>query len=95
MLYTNIIYKGRINVKVIMAPIEMVAKFDIDGNPTPARFKHGDQVIDVEQVQSVTEEKLAGNRMKIFTCQSEIGGEMKRFEIKFELQTCKWFLWKM
>lgn len=82
-------------MKIIAAPVEMVAKFDIYGNPTPARFVYDNQVIDVEQVLETSEEKRAGNRMKIFTCQSEIGGEMKRFELKFELQTCKWFLWKM
>lgn len=83
------------SLRVIMAPVEMVAKFDVNGNPTPARFQYDNQVIDVDQIVSVADEKLAGNRMKIFTCQSEIGGEMKQYELKFELQTCKWYLWKM
>lgn len=82
-------------MKVLIAPIEIIAKFDMYGKPAPVRFRHGDQVINVEQVLNVTEEKLVGNRMKIFTCQSEVVDEMKRFEIKFELRTCKWYLWKM
>lgn len=82
-------------MKIISEPVGMVAKFDQYGNSAPARFLFDGSVIDVEQVISVAEEKLAGNRMKIFTCQSEIDGEMKRYELKFELQTCKWYLWKM
>lgn len=73
-------------MKNISAPIEMVAKFDVNGNPTPARFVYDDKIINVERVVSMAEEKLAGNRMKLFICQSEIGGEMKRFEIKFDLR---------
>ncbi|MGE4273299.1 MAG: hypothetical protein AB7E31_10570 [Desulfitobacterium sp.] len=82
-------------MKVIMAPVQMVARFDLHGNPSPARFVYDGKVIDVEQIVETREEKLAGNRMKIYSCQSEIGGELTRYEIKFELQTCKWFLYKM
>ena len=49
----------------------------------------------IEQAVSMTEEKLADNRMMCYKCQSEIGGELKPFEIKFELGTSKWYLWKM
>lgn len=43
----------------------------------------------------MTEEKLAGNKMLLFRCKREIDGELKPFEIKFELGTFKWYLWKM
>lgn len=82
-------------MKIIAAPVEMVAKFKINGNPKPARFAYNGKVIDVQQILSVTEEKLAGNRMKIFVCQSQIDGELRKFELKYELQTMKWILWKM
>lgn len=82
-------------MKIIAAPVEMVAKFDRNGNPKLTRFAYNGKIIDIEQVISTSEEKLAGNRMKIFVCQSEIDGEMKKYELKFELQTCIWILWKM
>ena len=78
-----------------MTPIEVLAHFDNEGIPHPTRFKLADKEIKIEQVVSVTEEKLAGNKMLIFRCQSEIDGELKPYEIKFELGTCRWFLWKM
>ncbi|GAB6174413.1 hypothetical protein JCM15765_38910 [Paradesulfitobacterium aromaticivorans] len=82
-------------MKIIMKPIEMIAWFNCDGLPRPIRFRVDGEVIKVEQVCHITEEKLAGNRMKIYRCQSEIGGQLKPFELKFEIQTCRWFLFKM
>ena len=82
-------------MKILSTPIEVLAHFDNDG-PHPIRFKLADETIQrIEQVVSVTEERLAGNKMLCFRCQSEIDGELKPFEIKFELGTCKWYLWKM
>ena len=81
-------------MKVIMAPVEMIAKFK-DGNPEPARFKYEGKVIDVEQIISVSKEILAGNPMRIYSCQSEIDGKLTRYDLKFELATCKWFLYKI
>jgi len=82
-----------VSMKILMQPIEMIAWFTKDGVPKPIRFKFDDLVIKV-QVISKSEEKLAGNRMMIFRCQSEINGELRPFELKFELQTCVWFLFK-
>jgi len=82
-------------MKILATPIEVLAHFELDGTPHPLRFKLNGETIRIEQVVSVTEEKLAGNRMLIFRCQSEIKGVLKPFEIKYELGTCKWYLWKM
>jgi hypothetical protein len=78
-----------------MKPIEMIAWFTKNGVPTPIRLRLEDNVIRVGRVISRSEEKLAGNRMLIYSCQSEIGGELRSFELKYELQTCRWFLFKM
>ncbi|MCO1604701.1 hypothetical protein [Desulfosporosinus nitroreducens] len=42
-------------------------------------------VIKVQQIIYTTEEKIAGNRMLIFRCQSEVDGIMKVFELKYDL----------
>ena len=82
-------------MKTQMTPIKVLAHFEENGTPHPLRFKLTDEEIKIEQVVSTTEEKQAGNKMLCFRCQSEIDGELRPFEIKFELGTCKWFLWKM
>ena len=82
-------------MKILMHPIEMIAWFDLNGIPRPIRFRIDGQVQRVDLVINIAEEKMAGNRMKIYRCQSEINGTVKPFELKYELQTCKWFLYKM
>jgi len=86
-------------MKVIMKPIEMIAMFKEKGAPVPikCRFKQNNKetVIKVDNIVSVAEEKLAGNKMYRYHCQSDINGRVKDFELKFELSTCKWFLYKM
>ena len=83
------------NLKIYSTPISVLAHFDTIGSPRPYRMTLNDKELRIEQVLSVTEEKLAGNRMLVFRCQSEIKGELRPFEIKYELNTCKWYLWKM
>jgi hypothetical protein len=86
-------------MKVIMQPVEMVARFSENGIPRPvkckATFEDVPVVINIDQILLKTEEKLAGNRMIIFRCQSVIDGLLKVFELKYELNTCKWFLYKI
>lgn len=87
-------------MKIVMKPIEVIAYFDIQGLPTPKKFKYQDiddfpTTIQVDRVSFRAEEKLAGNRMLIFRCQSSINDMIKVFELKYEIQTCKWFLWKI
>ena len=90
-----VIGRSVVNMKVVMEPIEMIAWFDVPGTPRPIRFRHKGNVVKVEMIIRISEEKLAGNRMKIYECQSKIHGLMKHFQLKYELNTCKWFLWKI
>lgn len=82
-----------------MQPVEMVARFSENGIPRPVKYKvtleEGPVVVKIDQVLLKTEEKLAGNRMIIFRCQSIINGLLKVFELKYELNTCIWFLYKI
>ena len=83
-----------------MRPIEMIAWFTLEGIPNPIRYKVTSDdafpiVVKVDRIVTRSEEKLAGNRMFTFRCQSEIDGLLKLFELKYELNTCKWYLYKM
>lgn len=86
-------------MKVLMQPVEMVARFSQDGTPRPVKYQvtfEGEPVvIQVDQILFKSEEKLAGNRMLVFRCQSLINGLLKIFELKYELNTCRWFLYKI
>ena len=87
-------------MKVMAKPIEMIAWFTEDGTPKPVRFKikNPDEsvtVINVDRVIFKDLEKLAGNKMILFRCQSIINDIDKIYELKYELNTCKWMLYKM
>jgi hypothetical protein len=52
-------------------------------------------VIKIDRILLRHVEKLAGNRMLLFRCQSFYGDAERLFEIKYEFNTCKWFLYKI
>ncbi len=87
-------------MKVVAKPIAMVCWFEKTGVPHPVRFKvaeddESEKVIKIDKVITVDKEKLAGNPMLVFTCESEINGHLKPYEIKYEINTMKWILFKI
>jgi len=86
-------------MKVLMKPIDMIAWFTPEGVPRPIKYrlmeKEKYHTIRVDRVMERSEEKWAGNRMLVYRCQSVIEGREKVYELKYELNTCKWFLYKM
>ncbi len=84
-------------MKILMLPIEMLVKFTGSGKLTPLRFKVPGKsgIIKVDRILEQSEERLAGNRMLIFRCASIDRGLEKPFELKYEIGTCRWFLYKM
>jgi len=76
-----------------MKPIDVIATYPRDGLPIPHRYRIADtdgstQVIKVDRILYRTEEKLAGNRMLIYRCQSIIAGSRRGYELKYELIEC-------
>jgi hypothetical protein len=87
-------------MKVVARPIEMIAWTDEKGNINPIRFKitkedGSNSVVKIDKVITKETEKLAGNLMLVFKCQSVVNGADKLYEIKYELSTCKWMLFKI
>lgn len=87
-------------MKVIAKPIEVVAWFTKTGIPRPIRFRIvnedlAETVITVGKVLHTDKEKFAGNPMLVFRCQGQVNGVDKTYEIKYELLTCKWMLFKI
>jgi hypothetical protein len=87
-------------MKILAKPIDMVCWFEKTGMPYPVRFKvtkedEREVVIKLDRVLTVDKEKLAGNPMLVFKCQSVINNASRQFELKYELGTCKWMLFRM
>ena len=87
-------------MKVLALPIEMVSYTDNKGVIKPIRFRmqiddNPMQVIKIDKVIVKETEKLAGNVMIVYKCQSLFDDTIKLFELKYDLNTCKWILFKM
>ncbi len=87
-------------MRILAQPIEMISYTDNKGDIRPLRFRlqvddEPLKVIKVDKVIVKEMEKLAGNNMIVFKCQSLIGDALRLFEIKYELKTCKWILYKI
>lgn len=87
-------------MRILMHPIEMIAYFTVEGRPKPLRYRlqqdgEPPRTIQVDRILDQAEEKLAGNRMLVFKCQSMIADCLKIYELKYEPATSKWYLYKL
>lgn len=87
-------------MKVVNLPIEMIAWFTEAGTISPVKFRFMGQdkqnnTVKVDRTITISLEKLAGNRMMVFQCQSIIDAVERKYELKYELDTCKWVLFKI
>lgn len=87
-------------MKLIAKPIEMIAWFSQDGTIQPVRFRLLDQnqawqIIKIEKIISIIKERKAGNPVILYKCQSIIKGNCRIYELKYELNTCSWILFKI
>lgn len=87
-------------MKIVAKPIEMIAWFTTDGVPNPIRFRILEEektlkVINVGKIIFREKEKIAGCPAIIFNCQSNINGAEKLYQLKYQIDTCKWILFKI
>ena len=87
-------------MKVVNKSIDVICWFDSQGKPHPVRFRVVDetdanQVIRIQKIVTTDFEKLAGNKMYVFTCQCVVRGVERIVVLKYELESCLWFLFKI
>lgn len=86
-------------MKVVARPIEVISWFTEDGIPRPLKMRIKNEnrwdIVKIDEIVDKRVERLAGNEMYVFTCNSSINGFDKQYDIKFELETCKWLLFKV
>ena len=85
-------------MKAVSKSIDVIAFFEKDGGVKPLRFRisedEEEKVIKINRVVNREIEKLAGNVMEKFVCIASVNGVERIFEIKYELLTKKWILFK-
>lgn len=86
--------------KLLMKPIEMIAWFNEDEFPIPLRYRLETNdsekiVVSVDKIIFKEEERLVGNRMIVYRCQSVINNREIVYELKYDIGVCKWYIFKM
>ncbi len=86
-------------MKVVRKEIDVLCWFDQKGYPNPMRFRLVDEsgenlVIKIDKIMLREFEKLAGNKMFVFTCQCVIQKMIRTVVIKYEIDNCRWILFK-
>lgn len=87
-------------MKVLMKPVDMICFSSCEGNITPLKFRwcedgQESKIIRINKILDRKEEKLAGNPMLVFKVQSVINDVERIFEIKYEINSYKWYLYKL
>jgi hypothetical protein len=87
-------------MKTLRKPVEAIVLFSLEGNPVPIRFRYLDDgselvTVKVDRVIKMDIDKFAGNKMMKFTCQARVGNQVKPFELRFEIDTSRWYIYKI
>ena len=87
-------------MEIVMKDVEAIAWFKKDEHPCPIRIRiqdedQGNIVIFIENILFSEVEKYAGNKMILYRCKSTIDNMERIFELKYEIATCNWFLYRI
>lgn len=78
-------------MKILNEPIKVMAVFNTDGKIEPVKFRLEDKVVRVEKIMKTYEENIVGNTRLVFVC---LHNEKDIFELKYELDSKTWYLFK-
>lgn len=86
-------------MKILAKPIRVIACFFPGEFPLPYKFKiEEDEVrieVKVDKILLVEEQMLAGIASIVYTCQSCINNQEKRYTLKYIKQECRWELYQV
>lgn len=87
-------------MKVLMKSVDMICLSSSEGEIRPLKFRLREssgesRIVKIDRIISRKEEKIAGNRMLVFTVQSVIDDTERIYEMKYEIQTFRWYLYKL
>jgi len=87
-------------VKLMRKPIEVIAWFDFEGNAVPIRFRYEDEsrelrVVKINRIIKKDKNNFAGNSMMRYTCETSDNGVIKVFELRYDIDSLRWYLHKM
>lgn len=85
---------------ILNIPIQLISSCSTLGNFTPLKFRFEDNAhnlitINISDILSTRERKFNGVHDLIYTCQSNTSEVTQLFELKYNVNTHKWFMFRM
>ena len=87
-------------MRIVARPIDAIVVFQQGTHPVPHKFKYKDtdgsiRYVRVGQIFSSKAGGTGSMENILYTCQSSIGGEEVRYELKYFLKDARWELYKI
>ncbi|WP_113675450.1 hypothetical protein [Vallitalea guaymasensis] len=82
-------------MKVYLKKINCLAWSNKEGNIEPIRFDFKGKTYGHIQILYHTTNKIAGNPQHIFGCIAECNNRKYECELRYEVKTCIWYLYKI
>lgn len=87
-------------MRTLAKSIEMISWTDELGKVHPLKFKIEDktgqrQVYKILRTYHTDPDKVAGNKILKFTCEIDVNGHAKICELRYDLESCRWCLFKI
>jgi hypothetical protein len=89
-------------MKTVNKEIDCICNFDKEGKQRPVRIRLKDenesyQVIDIDKLLHMEEEKIGGTKDKVrkFRCECVINGVKRIIELKYDLPSMCWLLYRI
>ena len=87
-------------MKVVSKTIDAIVVFRGREKPLPYKFRYTDsdgcsRDVRVGQIFIADKQKIAGNQVYIYDCQSNIEGQQRRYQIKYHVDDQRWELYKI
>ncbi|NDL67384.1 hypothetical protein [Anaerotalea alkaliphila] len=87
-------------MKTLAKPIQMISWTESDGRIHPLRFKVEEEggacrVFRILGLHSTEPDRVAGNKVLKFVCGIVVDGTEKVCELRYDLDSCRWILFKL
>lgn len=87
-------------MEVLLKPVEVVASFTPEGRISPIRFRviteeTGYETIYISTISRRRRERTGKSFIDIYTCTGQVMGKEKLLELKHEIATGEWSLYRM
>lgn len=87
-------------MEVLLKPIEVVANFSPEGRISPIRFRvitdeTGYETIYINNISRRRRERAGKSFIDIYTCTGQVMGAEKLLELKYEISSGEWSLYRM